>query len=242
MELDQFMKELVWDFLKEIIELFFPDLARKLNFSRKKDLNKELYTESPKGEERFADVLLEVEYRTPPPFVLLVHVESQQQKRFDFPARMLGYQCLIYSREIERERKDSFTLAEFIEWARRKNLLSFVFCNYALDAGITEGEYKTDFQLGCRYTCISLPMLSAREYLQKDNSVVCALAVFMDLDGLSKPILKVECYRKLLSYMKSLTTRQINQIVYALETYLTLTEEEEDVYQRLIREVYPDLF
>jgi len=84
-------------------------------------------------------------------------------------------------------------------------------------------------------------MLSAREYLQKDNSVVCALAVFMDLDGLSKPILKVESYRKLLSYMKSLTTRQINQIVYALETYLTLTKEEQEIYQRLINEVYPEV-
>ena len=87
MELDQFMKELAGDFLKEILELFFPHLARKLDFSQKKDLNKELYIESPKGEERFVDVLLEVGYKIPPPSVLLIHVESQQQKRFDFPAR-----------------------------------------------------------------------------------------------------------------------------------------------------------
>jgi hypothetical protein len=221
--------------------LFFPGLARKLDFSKKKDLNKELYTRTPEGEERFVDVLLEVGYKIPPPSVLLVHVESQQQKRFDFPARMLGYQCLIYGREIERERKDSFSLVEFNEWEKRKNLLSFVFCNYVLDAGITEEEYKTDFQLSCRYTCISLPMLSAREYLQKDNPVVCALSVFMNLDGLSKPILKVECYRKLLLYMKSLTTRQVNQIVYALETYLILTEDEKEIYQKLINEVYPEV-
>ncbi|MBC8229551.1 hypothetical protein H8E77_08405 [bacterium] len=76
--------------------------------------------------------------------------------------------------------------------------------------------------------------------MEKDNSVVCALAVFMNQDGLSKPILKVECYRKLLSYMKGLTTRQINQIVYALETYLTLTKDEKEIYQRLINEMYPD--
>jgi len=41
--------------------------------------------------------------------------------------------------------------------------------------------------------------------------------------------------------MKSLTTRQINQIVYALETYLTLTKEEQEIYQRLINEVYPEV-
>ena len=45
----------------------------------------------------------------------------------------------------------------------------------------------------------------------------------------------------MLSYRESLTQRQINQIVYALETYLALTEEEEEIYQRLIQEVYPEV-
>ena len=60
MELDQFMKELVGDFLDEIFQLFFPDLARRLDFSTKRDLNKEFYTDSPKGAERRIDVLIEV--------------------------------------------------------------------------------------------------------------------------------------------------------------------------------------
>ena len=244
MELDQFMKELAGDFLREIMELFFPHIAQSCDFSQKKDLNKELYTKSPEGEERFVDVLLEVRCENPPPSAWLIHVESQQKKRFDFSARMLAYQCLIYAREIERERQDSFSIAEFNNWENRKRILSFVFCNYALKASITQEEYKTgltETHLGCRYTCISLPVLSAREYLEKDNSVVCALAVFMNPEGLSKPDLKVSCYRKLLSYKESLTTRQINQIVYALETYLTLTEDEKEIYQRLITEVYPEV-
>ena len=244
MEIDQFMKELPGDFLREIMELFFPHFAQHCNFSQLKDLSKDFYTKSPEGEERFVDVLLEVGYKNPPPEVLLIHIETQQRKRFDFPTRMLAYLCLIYAREVERERRDSFSIAEFTEWLNRKSILSFVFCNYALDDGITQEECKVgmlETQLGCRYTCISLPLLSAREYLQKDNAVVCALAVFMDPDGLSIPVLKLECYRKLLSYMQSLTDRQINQIVYALETYLTLTEEENQVYERLIKEIYPEV-
>jgi hypothetical protein len=63
----------------------------------------------------------------------------------------------------------------------------------------------------------------------------------MDPDGLSKLELKVECYRKLLSYKESLTIRQIDLVVYALETYLILTEEENQIYQRLIKEVYPEV-
>ena len=70
---------------------------------------------------------------------------------------------------------------------------------------------------------------------------MCALAVFMDADGLSTPELKVSCYRKLLDYLSTLTRQQINIIVYALETYLSLSAEEEQVYQHLIREIYPEV-
>ena len=138
MELDQFMKEFAVDFIVYVIELIFPDLARRLDFTQKKDINKELYTNSPKGAERFVDVLLEIGFKHPPPEFLLIHIESQQQKRFDFPARMLGYHCLIYVREIEGERQDSFSLSEFTAWRNKKRILSFVFCNYPLQDGITQ--------------------------------------------------------------------------------------------------------
>jgi len=244
MELDQFMKELAVYFLAYVIELFFPALARRLDFARKKDLNKQLYTASPEGVERFVDVLVEVPFMASPPKFLLIHIESQQNKRFDFPARMLGYYCLIYAREIEGERKDSFLLSEFTAWQDKKRILSFVFCNYPLKEGITQEECEVglpESHLICRYTCISLPVLSAREYLRKDNPVVCALAVFMNPDGLSKPELKVTCYRKLLDYMPTLSRQQINIIVYAVETYLSLSDEENEVYRQLIREIYPEV-
>ena len=244
MELDQFMKELTVNFIVFVMKLFFPPLARRLDFSRQKDLNKQLYTDSPEGTERFVDVLIGVPVNEPPPEYLLIHVESQQNKRFDFPARMLGYHCLIYAREIEGERKDKLSLPEFTAWQNKKKILSFVFCNYPLKAGTTQEECKVGLpqsNLACQYTCIGLPSLSARECLQKDNPVVCALAVFMDEDGLSTPELKVSCYRRLLDYLATLTRRQINIIVYAVETYLSLSDDEEQVYQRLIREVYPEV-
>ena len=244
MELDQFMKELAVDFIAYVIELFFPGLARRLDFAKKKDLNKQLYTDSPEGAERFVDVLLEVAFKEQPPEFLLIHMESQQSKRFDFPARMLGYHCLIYIREIEEERKDSFSFSEFTAWQNKKRILSFVICNYPLQDGITQEEQKIglpESSLICRYTCISLPVLSAGEYLRKDNPVVCALAVFMDYDDFSLPELKVACYRKLLDYQSTLTRQQVNIIVYAIETYLSLSDEEKQVYQRMIREVYPEV-
>jgi len=244
MELDQFMKELAVDFIMHVMELFFPNLASRLDFARKKDLNKQLYTDSPEGTERFIDVLLEAGVKDPPPEVLLIHIESQQQKRFDFPARMLGYHGLIYTREVERDRKDSFSLSEFTAWQNKKRILSFVFFNYPLQSDIIQEEHKIglpESHLICQYTCISLPLLTAKEYLQKDNPVVCALAVFMNPNGFSIPELKVACYRKLIFYLPALTRRQINIIIYAVETYLSLTDEEKQVYERLIRQIYPEV-
>jgi hypothetical protein len=37
MELDQFMKELAVNFIVFVMDLFFPDLAQRLDFARKKD-------------------------------------------------------------------------------------------------------------------------------------------------------------------------------------------------------------
>ncbi|MBI1922887.1 hypothetical protein HYR99_01415 [Candidatus Poribacteria bacterium] len=205
---------------------------------------KELYTDSPKGAERFVDLLVEVRMIQPPPEVVLIHFESQQQKRFDFPARMLGYHCLIYGREIEGERMDSFSLSEFEAWQDRKRLFSFVFCNYPLGEGITQTEYQISLlhtRLSCHYTIISFPMLSAREYLQKDNPVVCALAVFMNPAGFSPPELKAACYRKLVDYQPHLMPKQVDDIVYALETYISLSDAEKQIFQRLVEEVYPEV-
>ncbi len=49
----------------------------------------------------------------------------------------LAYHCLIYAREIEGERVDSFSLSEFTAWQNKKRILSFVFCNYPLQDSIT---------------------------------------------------------------------------------------------------------
>jgi hypothetical protein len=91
------------------------------------------------------------------------------------------------------------------------------------------------------YTEISFPRLSAREYLEKDNVAVCALAVFMDAKGLSSPHLKAACYQKLVPYLPTLTRTQLEVIIYAVETYVSLTADEQVVYQSLIQNVYPEV-
>jgi len=43
MTLDQFMKELTVNFIMFVMKLFFPSLARRLDFASQKDLNKAVY-------------------------------------------------------------------------------------------------------------------------------------------------------------------------------------------------------
>ncbi len=244
MELDQFMKTLLVEFLDDVMKLFFPDLAQRLDFAQKKDLNKELYAHPPQGAERALDVLIEVPVVDPPPEAIIVHFESQQRKRFDFPARMLGYHCLLYIREIEAQRRDAFTWSEFTVWQNRKRIFPVVFCHYSLESGVMAQQTQVGLpnaRLIGEYTEISFPRLSAREYLEKDNVVVCALAVFMDAEGLSPPHLKAACYRKLAPYLPTLTRTQLEVIIYAVETYVSLTADEQLVYQSLIQNVYPEV-
>ncbi|MBI1930153.1 hypothetical protein HYR99_38620 [Candidatus Poribacteria bacterium] len=59
----------------------------------------------------------------------------------------------------------------------------------------------------------------------------------MNPDGVSPPDLKAACYRKLIPFLPNLTKRQLTLIAYAVETYVTLSEEENQVYQRLIQEI-----
>jgi hypothetical protein len=84
-------------------------------------------------------------------------------------------------------------------------------------------------------------MLSAEEYLQKDNPLVCAIAVFMNPGSLSKVDLKIACLRKLLVYKSQLTEKQIADILYGLENYLILTDSEKQTCERLLRELYPEV-
>jgi len=51
---DQLFKELPSAFFREFMELFFPDIAARLDFSRVTFLDKETFTDLPKGEQREA--------------------------------------------------------------------------------------------------------------------------------------------------------------------------------------------
>ncbi len=85
---DQLFKGLIQAFLGECSEVFYPDVAKQLDFGKCRFLDKELFTDIPKGGRREPDFLAEVRSREGESAVLLVHSEVQAAWGSDFPARM----------------------------------------------------------------------------------------------------------------------------------------------------------
>ncbi len=76
---DQLFKTLLETFLREFLELFFHEVAERLDFATKRLLDKELITDFPEGRLREADVVTELRTREGEPELILVHVEVQAE-------------------------------------------------------------------------------------------------------------------------------------------------------------------
>ncbi len=92
---DQLFKALLESFLREFMELFFPDVAERLDFQSQRLVDKELFTDFPEGRLREADVVVELQTREGNPEILLVHVEVQAGGETDFGKRMFGYYSML---------------------------------------------------------------------------------------------------------------------------------------------------
>ena len=94
---DQLFKKLLENFLKDFLELFFPDVAERLDFGTVQFLDKELTTDFPRGTTREVDVAAKVGTQQGEPEIVLVHVEVQARPEKDFGRRMFEYSVLLAS-------------------------------------------------------------------------------------------------------------------------------------------------
>jgi len=85
-----------------------------------------------------------------------------------------------------------------------------------------------------RYWCIGLAELSAEEYLATKNPVAYGLAPLMDHGQLSKPRLKALCLNGIAT--SNITEVQAAILAYFVDTYLPLTQAEEEEFQKLIQQ------
>jgi len=214
---DGAFKELLHQLFEYFLRLFFPAQAEQLDFSDFTFLEQERLTDFPSGRHRFIDTLAEMQ--TVSGEQILVHIEFQSKREQAFPLRMFRYFSQL------RLRRDTPIWPIVLYMPKGCGGVGF--------EEYTETLFGEAF-LPFRYWCIGLAELSAEEYLATKNPVAYGLAPLMDHGQLSKPRLKALCLNGIAT--SNITEVQAAILAYFVDTYLPLTQAEEEEFQKLIQQ------
>ena len=215
---DQLFKSLLEGALPAFLELFFPHVAKKLNFTTSRFLDKELFTGFPDGSLREADVVAELKTHEGEPELVLIHIEVQARAEKEFGKRMYEYYALLQL----RYRVPVFPIVMYLQGGE----------------GLTEAEYRVVLfgheQLRFRYMSLGLARLEPREYVEK-SPVGAALAALMNRAREADPFeLRAAILRKI--GWSGLNDALKFLLVNIVETYFPLTGEEEQRFRQLLAE------
>jgi len=219
MPLDQMFKEFIKAFLKDLMELFYPHIAERINLDQPEFLDKEVFTDIPEGSRRELDVLVKVFTIEGEPELILFHYEVQAQRNNEFPYRMYEYYALL---------------------RLRTKLPVFPIVIYLTPGtgGLHEEVYlESLFEkkiLDFRYEAIGLPDLLAEEYLEHPNPVAPALSALMKAERLSRVLRKVLSLKRVL--LSDLDEARKSLLVNIIESYLPLNSADEVEFNRVIVE------
>jgi hypothetical protein len=223
---DQLFKEILRTFLREFLELFFPDAAARLDFDSLRFPNKELFKGFPDGRPREPDLVAEVQGRDGKPEIVLVHVEVQAETEVAFGRRMFEYYALLW---LEFD-APIFPIVLYLKGGGRK--------------GIDIAEYRQELfgqeWVRFRYASVGLARLRAREYVET-SPLGAALAALMRRGKASE---ELELRARMLKQVVSARFDEGRQflLVNLIETYFELPAEERERFRRLVaRKEYRDV-
>jgi hypothetical protein len=203
---DQVFKDLLGTFLLDLLTLVAPEPAGRLDLSRWKFLDKEVFTDWPRGRRRELDLLAEVPLAGRTDRTALVHVEIEARSGPQMGSRFAGYYMQIQLRH-------GRPVVPILLGLRRGR--PGVHFNSVTDAAL--GPEIGRFS----YYSLALSGLFAEEYLAKDQPLAWALAALMRPGSMSRAEHKMACLRRIVA--ASLADRHRMPLVNCVETYLQLT-------------------
>jgi hypothetical protein len=216
---DQLFKELLRAFLREFIELFFPHIAARLDLSQISFPDKELFTDVPEGSVRRADTVAQVPSLDGEPELVLIHVETQSERRNEVRFRMFEYYALLRL----RFKLPVFPIVLYIVPGTGSNTReTYVESLF--------GEEILNFQ----YVVVGLPEMQADDYLESDNPLAPALSALMQPAQVGRAMQKIVSLRRTANSGVDDARRLL--LANLIETYLRLNVEEETEFQRVISE------
>ncbi len=213
---DQLFKEAWQELFQELMTLFFPDIAARLDFSEIIFLDKEFFTDFPGGSQREPDLIAQVKTLTGRPEILMVHVEIEAKKRRTFRARFCEYYAVIRL----RYRMPIFPLVMYLSPGA---------------GGIHKETYiETTFGdevLRFTYTALGLRDLPADDYLRDGDPVSSAFSAMMRVSALSRPVRKLRALQEVAKSEQNEARRVLLSNI--IEKGLELGGDEAVEYERL---------
>ena len=216
---DQLFKELLPEFFREFMELFFPRVAARLDFTRVTFLDKELFTDLIEGDQREADLIAQVYTLDGQPEIVLLHVEVERQRRLTFPARMHDYYHALRLRKKAAVYPIVVYLSPGAGGLVRETHVDMVF-----DEEVDRFTYQA----------VGLPDLSADDYRDSENILASGLSALMRVSALGKAVQKEWSLRRVAQSAENEARKFL--LVNVIESYLPLAGPEAQEFERLTQQ------
>ncbi|HEY2737132.1 MAG TPA: hypothetical protein VGK45_01940 [Thermoanaerobaculia bacterium] len=179
---DQVFKDLIGGFLSDFLTLVAPEPAGRLDLSHWKLLDKETFTDWPRGRRRELDLLAEVRLAGGDGRTALIHVEIEARSRKEMGARLAGYNMQI------RLRHGRPIVSILV---RLRGGQPGVHLDAVVDAAL--GPELLRFS----YYSFGLARSRAEDYLAKDQPLAWALAALMRRGSMRRAEHKMACLRRI---------------------------------------------
>jgi hypothetical protein len=226
MDHDQRFKEMLRQFFREFIALFFPEWVERIEFDSLEWLMQEVFPDPPQGERYAIDLLAKVRVRRPPsdnvaepqPWLALIHVEVEAKDR------------------VAPLRQRMFEYYEFLEQGHGLQVLPIALYLQVGLNGVGWDVYEEWFWehrlVHFEYAYVGLPALDAWQYLEGANWLGVAPSALMRVPEERKAELKAVALRRLVA--SPLNEQQRYLLCECVDTYLPLHGPQLDEFQRLL--------
>jgi hypothetical protein len=218
---DRLFKELISTFFPEFLELFLPQVRNYFDQGTLEFLDKEIFTDVTAGERHEVDLVAKLRFRDEDAF-FLVHVENQSQSQGDFGKRMFSY----FARLHEKYDLPVYPIA----------VLTYD-SPFAAQPEVYEVKFPDRVVMAFQYRVIQLNQLNWRDFTRRENPVATALMAKMRMASDERPRVKLECMRELA--VSGLNKAKQQVVLGFLDTYLGMSERDEQTYQMNLGELAP---
>lgn len=213
---DQLFKRLIETFFAEFFEAFFPKLHENINFNKLRFLSEEITPNRFDDNTRILDIVAEVKDKKTDDLIV-VHVEPQSYVQPNFHKRMLHY---------------------FIELDRKVNKPIIPIAIFTYDQPWNKNTYTIEVFGNeiIRFTYISIHLRSLpwRDFINIKNPVVAAFLSKMNYTEEEKIDVNIEFLRMLTKLDINLEQQAIIRNFF--QSYIILSEEEEEILMKTIKE------